>query len=218
MPAGIRALLADRGGHFGLFGLLFFAFEVVLTAAALGHFTVLLSHVGESFLFAGWKFWGLVGLMNMPETEQNVYTIGVIADTHNKWKPRIGECFAGVDEIWHLGDICKESVLDNLRGLCPVLHVVLGNNDFGLDYPLTRTLERNGEVFRLMHIPPHTMPDDADWLLHGHTHVPRDETVHGVHVFNPGSACMPNKGAPTSLGFLRSVDGGPFETEVRLIN
>ncbi|MEM1060104.1 MAG: metallophosphoesterase family protein [Verrucomicrobiota bacterium] len=156
----------------------------------------------------------------MPESPSNVYTIGVIADTHNRWKPRIEEYFADVDEIWHLGDVCREEILDQLRGLCPQLHVVLGNNDFGIDYPLSRTLERNGEVFRLIHIPPRRMPPpgECDWLLHGHTHVPRDETVDGVRVFNPGSAGLANKGAPTSLGFLRSVDGGPFTTEVRLIN
>lgn len=153
----------------------------------------------------------------MAETDQDVYTIGVLADTHNRWRPRIAEYFADVDEIWHLGDVCEETIIDELRGLCREVHVVLGNNDFGLDYPLSRTLERNGETFRLIHIPPHPMPDDVDWLLHGHTHVPRDETVHGLHIFNPGPAGLANKGAPLSIGFLRSIKGGPFETEVRLI-
>ena len=54
------------------------------------------------------------------------YSIGVIADTHDRWLPRVGELFKDVDEIWHLGDVCQESILDNLRGINSKLKVVLG--------------------------------------------------------------------------------------------
>jgi putative phosphoesterase len=145
-------------------------------------------------------------------TPQN-YTIGVIADTHDRWIPRVAELFKDVDEIWHLGDVCQEPILDQLREINPKLHVVLGNNDFSLDSPATLDLER-GERFHLVHILPRRMPPDIDWLLFGHTHRPRDEMHNGIHLFNPGSAGRANKGAPVSVGFLTRQKGGKFACNV----
>ena len=103
------------------------------------------------------------------------YSIGVIADTHDRWLPRVAELFQDVDEIWHLGDVCREPILDELRAINPQLRVVLGNNDFDLDSPVVLDLERGGERFHLIHILPRRMPPDTDWLLFGHTHRPADE-------------------------------------------
>jgi putative phosphoesterase len=147
----------------------------------------------------------------------STYTIGVIADTHNKWVPRVGELFRDVDEIWHLGDVCQEGVLDELRALSRKLTVVLGNNDFDLDYPLTQDLERGGERFHLIHILPRRIAVDADWLLFGHTHRPADEMHNALHLFNPGSAGRANKGAPISVGFLKRERGGKFACSVTLL-
>ncbi len=97
-----------------------------------------------------------------------------------------------------------------LRGLAPNLVVVLGNNDWGLSSPLTLDLERGGERFHLVHIPPRETPEGEGWLLHGHTHVPRDERVGGRRVFNPGSAGLANKGAPLSVAILERREGKPF--------
>src|SRR5580658_1240063 len=116
------------------------------------------------------------------------YRIGVISDTHNRWIPRIGELFGNVDEIWHLGDVCQVSILDDLRAINPRLTVVLGNNDFALDSPASLDLERSGERFHLIHILPRRPPPGTDWLLFGHIHRPVDEIHNGVHLFNPGSA------------------------------
>ncbi|HEY0257434.1 MAG TPA: metallophosphoesterase family protein [Candidatus Methylacidiphilales bacterium] len=142
------------------------------------------------------------------------YTIGLIADTHDRWIPRVAELFKDVDEIWHLGDVCHEPILDELRGINPKLHTVLGNNDFDLDLPLTLDLERGGERFHLVHILPRRMPVDAEWLLYGHTHRPTDEVHDGIHLFNPGSAGRANKGAPVSVGFLTRKKGGKFRANV----
>ena len=143
--------------------------------------------------------------------------IGLIADTHNRFHPRIPQLFAGVDEIWHLGDVCSEAVLDELRLLCPRLTVVLGNNDSTLSYPLTLDLEREGESFHLVHIPPSHLPAGTGWLLHGHTHRPRDERLGSRRVFNPGSAGLANKGAPLSLALLKKEPGAPFTVELILL-
>ena len=103
----------------------------------------------------------------------------VIADTHNKLPPIICELARGADEIWHLGDMCEEWIVDELRALGPPLTLVRGNCDSNYEWPLVCNLTRNGIRFRLQHICPSSSqpPLDCDILLHGHTHVPRDETI-----------------------------------------
>ncbi|HUB66508.1 MAG TPA: metallophosphoesterase family protein [Candidatus Methylacidiphilales bacterium] len=142
------------------------------------------------------------------------YRIGVISDTHNRWIPRIAKLFGDVDEIWHLGDVCQESILDELRAINPRLSVVLGNNDHGLTAPFSLDLERDGECFHLTHILPQHPPYGADWVLFGHTHRPADEIENKVHLFNPGSAGLANKGAPLSVGFLTRKKEGKFKAEI----
>jgi putative phosphoesterase len=151
----------------------------------------------------------------MAATSQN-YRIGVIADTHDRWIPRVAELFKNVDEIWHLGDVCQEPILDELRAINSNLTVVLGNNDFELTSPVTVDLDRYGEKFRLIHILPRRLPE-IGWLLFGHTHRPDDELHHGIHLFNPGSAGRANKGAPLSVGFLIREKGRKFRSEVILL-
>jgi putative phosphoesterase len=151
----------------------------------------------------------------MPTTQN--YRIGVIADTHDRWIPQVAKLFRDVDEIWHLGDVCHEPILDELRVINPKLTVVLGNNDFELSSPVSLDLERCGERFHLIHILPRQMPPQTDWLLFGHTHRPADEMHHGVHLFNPGSAGRANKGAPLSVGFLIREKGKKFHAEITLL-
>jgi putative phosphoesterase len=152
--------------------------------------------------------------MRLPDN----YSIGVIADTHDRWLPRVAELFRDVNEIWHLGDVCREPILDELRAINPKLTVVLGNNDFDLDYPVTLDIERGGEKFHLIHILPRRIMSTSDWLLFGHTHRPRDEMHNGVHLFNPGSAGRANKGAPLSVGFLTREKGQKFRASVVLLD
>jgi uncharacterized protein len=149
-------------------------------------------------------------------TTQN-YRIGVLADTHDRWIPRLTELFKDVDEIWHLGDVCHEPILDELRLINSKLTVILGNNDFELSSPLSLDLERCGERFHLIHILPRRMPPETDWLLFGHTHRPADERHEGIHLFNPGSAGRANKGAPLSVGFLIRENGKKFRAEIMLL-
>jgi putative phosphoesterase len=145
------------------------------------------------------------------------HRIGVISDTHNRCLPRVAEVFADVDEIWHLGDVCQEPILDELRLINPRLTVVLGNNDFALASPASLDLERGGERFHLVHILPRRPPHGMDWLLFGHTHRPADEMHQNIHLFNPGSAGLANKGAPLSVGVLTQKKGGKFRAEIVLL-
>ena len=128
--------------------------------------------------------------------------IFVLADTHDKLPANIEPLAARADEIWHLGDVCDPTILQTIQTFGPPVTIVRGNCDGQPDWPLTVDLKRNGIRFRLVHIPPDNAPDGVDVVLHGHTHVPRDERVAGVRFLNPGCVTRPNRGAAPSVGIL----------------
>jgi uncharacterized protein len=133
--------------------------------------------------------------------------IFVLADTHNRLPERVKEIVKCADEIWHLGDICAESILDELRAVGPQVTVVRGNCDSNTDWPLVVDLVRGGLKLRLQHIPPDHPPKDTDVILHGHTHVPRHEKRGSVLFLNPGCVTRANQGAPPSVAWLEIADG-----------
>lgn len=130
--------------------------------------------------------------------------IAVIADTHNRFPESVAEAISSADEIWHLGDVCSADTLELVERLGPPVTVVKGNNDFFQPWPMEEILERHGVTCRLIHIPPKPAKlGSTDLLLHGHTHVPRDEVIGGVRILNPGTIGKANKGAPPSYAWLR---------------
>ena len=131
----------------------------------------------------------------------------VLADTHNRLPESVKEMAKGADEIWHLGDVCEETIVDELRAIGPRLSVVRGNCDSNFEWPLVLDLARSGLKLRLQHVPPDHPPDDVDVLLHGHTHVPRNERRGSVLFLNPGCVTRPNRGAPPSVAWLEIIDG-----------
>ena len=133
--------------------------------------------------------------------------IFVLADTHNRLPPAVGEMAKTANEIWHLGDVCAESVLAELRAIGPRVTVVRGNCDSNPDWPLVLDLVRGGLKLRLEHVPPDHSPDDVDVVLHGHTHVPRHERRGKVLFLNPGCVTRANQGAPPSVAWLEIGDG-----------
>ncbi len=143
--------------------------------------------------------------------------IAVISDTHDKFPETLPERLRGADEIWHLGDVCAPDTLVEFEQLGMPLRVVMGNCD-AYPWPLTLDLTRLGHRFRLVHIPPRTVPKGVDFVLHGHTHVPRDETdPPGVRWLNPGCITRPNRGAPASFAWLTvRRDAAPEWELVRL--
>ncbi len=135
--------------------------------------------------------------------------IAVISDTHDKYPPTLPERLRGADEIWHLGDVCDPATLVEFEQLGPPLRVVVGNCD-SHPWPMSLELKREGVKFFLTHIPPVRAPRGCTAVLHGHTHVPRDETIGGVRWLNPGCITRPNRGAPASFAWL-TVAGGKIE-------
>jgi hypothetical protein len=127
--------------------------------------------------------------------------IAVFSDTHDRYPPGLPERLKGADEIWHLGDVCAEETLEEFAQLGPPLHVVQGNCDTHAAWPLALELERGGVRFFLTHIPPSRAPVGFAAVLHGHTHVARDEVVDGVRWLNPGCITRPRVG-PASFAWL----------------
>lgn len=140
--------------------------------------------------------------------------IAVIADTHDRYPRGLPSRLRGADAIWHLGDVCAPEALAEFAALGPPLHVVLGNNDEH-PWPAHLDLELLGWRCHLVHIPPRRAPPGARVVLHGHTHVPRDERdAAGVRWLNPGCISRANRGAPASFGWLEIP--GPAELRWRL--
>ena len=132
--------------------------------------------------------------------------LGLLADTHGRAErttaalDRLLE--AGATTILHLGDVGGERVIDRLAGL-PV-HLLFGNVDeerslasyaIALElrphHPAVR-FRMGGRRIIATHGHLASVVEDAheagpDYLLHGHTHVVRDETIDGVRVLNPGA-------------------------------
>jgi predicted phosphodiesterase len=137
-----------------------------------------------------------------------VTRIAVIADTHDFVPAGLPARLAGADEIWHLGDVCEPGTLAVFEALGPPVRAVLGNNESHNLWPFELNLVRTGHRFHLTHIPPSRAPAGAGFVLHGHTHVPRDETdAGGVRWLNPGCIARPNRGAPASFAWLTLQKG-----------
>lgn len=132
--------------------------------------------------------------------------IAVLADTHDRLPPSMMEAIREADEIWHLGDVCEAATLDQIRALGPPVQVVRGNQDAQAEWPMSLDLTRLDQTFHLLHIPPATTPLGVQFLLHGHTHVPRDQTIGETRFLNPGAAGLANKGAPRSFAWLEIME------------
>lgn len=132
--------------------------------------------------------------------------IGVVCDTHNNVRnvKRIVELFndAQVDRVIHTGDITKGTTLDLFGELTCPLHGVFGNNDVereGLDQSIERhcfefqdpplRLSWYGRSILVVHDPAmlgQVDLGDAELILHGHTHLKREERNSERLIFNPG--------------------------------
>jgi putative phosphoesterase len=145
--------------------------------------------------------------MRTPEQLKGSPRIFVLADTHNRLPEVVREIAKDADEIWHLGDVCAETILDEFRAVGPRVTVVRGNCDSNFEWPVVVDFMRGGLKFRLQHVPPDQVPDKVDVVLHGHTHVPRNERRGNVLFLNPGCVTRANQGAPPSVAWLRVANG-----------
>jgi len=134
--------------------------------------------------------------------------IGVISDTHGLLRPEAIAALSGSDHIIHAGDIDDPEILDQLAKIAPVT-AVRGNVDHGAwanKLPHTNVLEVGSVAIYVLHqlqdldLKPEAAGFSA--VIYGHTHVPKQETKHGVLYFNPGSAGPRRFRLPVSVGKL----------------
>lgn len=127
-----------------------------------------------------------------------------------------------IDAIIHLGDIERDvAYLEKNYSQYPI-YAVLGNNDLFMAGSGRRktelAFELGGVKIYMCHghtkgvrsgvggVTAAAKERKCSVALYGHTHVPFDETVDGVLVFNPGSCRLPRNGKP-SFGILEIENG-----------
>ena len=137
--------------------------------------------------------------------------IGVISDTHGHLDRQVFDLFAGVEHILHAGDIGYPSLILELEGIAPVT-AVLGNNDAGLDFRESETVELGGRKFFVHHIVSPRALGKAlgerlarvkpDVVVFGHTHQRFCERIGPTLFFNPGYSGKPRFKLERSVAVL----------------
>ena len=122
--------------------------------------------------------------------------LGVIGDTQGRYSvddlmAKVRVHFKAVDQIWHAGDWQNAAVLEQLRDLGKPLIVVNGNAPDDPSFPMTVSHDVDGLKVGMVHRPPN--PNDPwvqalDVLIHGHTHIWRDEVIGHTRFINVASA------------------------------
>jgi putative phosphoesterase len=125
----------------------------------------------------------------------------VIADTHGLIRPEALEALRGVDVILHAGDIGGEHVLAALRAIAPVTYV-RGNNDDSDGHEIVRVTIGGIRILLTHILPQRSDVHNADIVVFGHSHLPRNEVVDGVLLFNPGSAGPRRFKLPVAIGII----------------
>lgn len=148
----------------------------------------------------------------------------VISDTHRDFDAmeKIVNDNRSADLFIHLGD--GEREYEDVRAVHPeqAFLIVRGNNDWN-DYPITSVVSLEGHRLFLTHgsqYPRELLRDrlsasakanGCDLALYGHTHVPFNDTVNGVQLFNPGSPTLPRGHSKPSYGVILLKKDGTAE-------
>lgn len=134
--------------------------------------------------------------------------VGILSDSHGR-DQRVRQAMAlfdrlGVEHVFHCGDVGGAEVFDQLVG--HTCTFVWGNMDFpddglfaylksvGIDAPTSVPTQCtvSGKRFAVFHghepgFDAAVSSLDVDYILHGHTHIARDERLNGKRVINPGA-------------------------------
>ncbi|MDO4183528.1 MAG: metallophosphoesterase family protein [Coriobacteriia bacterium] len=139
--------------------------------------------------------------------------IGIISDIHGHLSDAAEQALQGCDHILCAGDSERPSVLDHLENIAPTT-AVLGNCDYYGDFaarnvPAVACPVLGGVRFKMVHRPADVghVPEDVQVVVHGHTHIPRDEVIAGVRWINPGSATRPRGDSVRSVVRMRVEEG-----------
>jgi putative phosphoesterase len=142
--------------------------------------------------------------------------IGLISDTHGLLRPQVHEVFAGVSRILHAGDVCSDTILDELALIAPV-QAVFGNCDDPWDPSLREALDLEVDGLRIHVQHGHELGRpkpaqvaaayDADICVYGHTHKQVIERVDGRLIVNPGAAGPRRFDLEPCVAILTITDG-----------
>lgn len=161
-----------------------------------------------------------------------MYVVGVISDTHGRFRESLYAELAGCDHIIHAGDIGDPDILCTLESIAPTT-AVLGNNDFpeyGDKVGRVATPTLAGFRFLVAHY-----PQDVDLAkggrralsagdplpricIHGHTHVPRivagKEASPADLLMCPGAPFRPRSGSKPSIGKIEITPKGNISARI----
>jgi putative phosphoesterase len=157
-------------------------------------------------------------------------TIGIVSDTHGYFHPALPSAFAGVDRIYHAGDIGSPEVLDMFRGIAPT-EAVFGNVDAAdIRQQCPEVLDSRVGEFRIlmMHIAgrPGRFRSEAiaeikraspDMFVCGHSHILQIERVpefNRLLFVNPGAAGRQGVHRVKTCVRIKITDGKADEAEV----
>jgi uncharacterized protein len=155
----------------------------------------------------------------------------VLSDTHapRRWRacpPAVAGYLRQADLILHVGDVCTASVLIELTEYAPVTAVV-GNNDdpsvttwgaaataeLDLDGLRVSMVHDSGAAAGRLTRMRRRFPA-ADLVVFGHSHIPLDESVPGLRIFNPGSPTDRRRQPRGTLGVLEIDSGRLVEASI----
>lgn len=132
--------------------------------------------------------------------------IGVISDIHGHLSTRATEALRGCDYILCAGDTESPFIIHELQAIAPTI-AILGNcdhRDFGPSVTSVASPLLGGVRFKIVHRPEDIgqLPEDVQVVIHGHTHVPRNQVLDGIRFINPGSPTRPRGGSKKSIAKL----------------
>lgn len=121
-------------------------------------------------------------------------SVGLISDTHGLMRPEALAALQRSDLIIHAGDVGAPGIIEQLRGLAPVI-AVRGNVDKGVwasRLPATAVAEAGSALIYVLHDIAQLDLDPAasgfNVVVSGHSHKPGHTERNGVMYLNPGSA------------------------------
>ncbi|MDQ6831142.1 MAG: metallophosphatase family protein [Gemmatimonadota bacterium] len=149
-------------------------------------------------------------------SEPDRHIIGLISDTHGLLRPEVFEALAGVELIFHAGDVGGDDILDELGAIAPV-YAVFGNTDPTDNPRLSPQVVRaiGGVTIHVSHGHELGMPVPAkllaayaqDVIVYGHTHRQMVVRAENRLVVNPGAAGPRRFKVEASVALLTVVDG-----------
>lgn len=139
--------------------------------------------------------------------------IGIISDTHGSLPSTVFEHFKTVEQIFHAGDIGEIRVIEQLEKIAPVYAVVGNMDDWNLrrNFPSIYFTEIKNKKFCLVHdignkkkfcFELFKNKNEADIIIHGHTHRPTYEVFQNKIFINPGSSAHPRTTKKGSLAII----------------